>query len=108
MLPSGDQRGELSGPGAYEMCVNGHELPFAFTSEHPEAAMTQTSLFRSWSYSLPVRLETKAMRDPSGDHCGSVSFQSSPSVSCRAEPERASMIQMCERRSSNHPLSLNL
>jgi hypothetical protein len=48
------------------------------------------------------------MREPSGDHSGSVSFQASPLVIWRAAPEAASMTQRCERLSSYQPVSLNL
>ncbi len=69
-FPSGDQRGELSGPSAAEI----------FVGAPPSALIVHTSVLRPPSYSCPVRSETNAMRAPSGDHCGSVSFQSSPSV----------------------------
>src|SRR5689334_18264131 len=97
-FPSGDQRGWLSGPSAVEIFVNAP----------PVAAMVHTSVFRPPSYSWPVRSDTNAMREPSGDHCGSVSFQSSPSVICLASPLARSMTQMCDRWSSYQPVSLNL
>src|SRR5690349_11683028 len=43
-----------------------------------------------------------------GDHCGSLSFQSSPSVICFALPEFRSTTHKWVRRSSNQPVSLNL
>src|ERR1041385_1694804 len=97
-LPSGDQRGELSGPSAVEILVNAP----------PSAPIVQTSVLRPPSYSCPVRSETNAMRFPSGDHCGSVSFQSSPSVICLAFPLARSITHRCDRLSSYQPVSLNL
>src|SRR5262245_63287748 len=70
--------------------------------------MTQTSVLRLFSNSLPVRLETKAILVPSGDQRGSESFQSAPSVICFAAPLLTSTTQRCARRSSNQPVSLNL
>jgi len=96
--PSGDQRGELS-PSAWS------EI---FVSGPPLASITHTSVFCPSSNALPVRSETNAMRRPSGDHCGSASFHSSPEVSCVAWPDAASTTQMCARLSSNQPVSLNL
>src|SRR5260370_38093988 len=48
------------------------------------------------------------MRVPSGDHCGSLSFQSLPSVICFPLPDFTSTTHRCVRRSSNQPVSLNL
>ena len=56
-----------------------------------QPSIVRTSL-RPPSNSWPVRSETNAMRAPFGDHCGSVSFQSSPKVICfaRRSPDRRS------------------
>src|SRR5580765_3073366 len=98
-FPSGDQRGELSGPAAVDTRVN---VP-------PSAGMTHTSGLRpSSSNSWPLRSETNAILVPSGDHCGSVSFQASPLVICFAAPVDMSTVHRCDRLSSNQPLSLNL
>src|SRR6185436_8148626 len=97
-LPSGDQRGLASASSWSEI----------FLSSPPSALITQTSVLRSASYSLPVRFETKVMLLPSGDHCGSRSFQSWPSVICLELPVFTSTIHRCVRRSSNQPVSLNL
>src|SRR5258705_11488146 len=98
VCPSGDQRGLLSFSSWSEILVSGP----------PAAEITHTSSFRSPSNSLPVRFETKATRVPSGDHCGSVSFQSSPSVICLAPPDFTSTIHRWVRRSANQPLSFKL
>ncbi len=96
--PSGDHSGDVFRPGAVDTLVR----------EPPTADTVHTSLFLLSSYSLPERSETKTMRVPSGDHCGSVSFQSSPLVICLADPVVASMTQRCDLLSSNQPVSLNL
>jgi hypothetical protein len=69
-LPSGDQIGDESRSSLVETFVR---LP-------PADGMTQMSVLCPSSNSLPVRSETNAMREPSGDHCGSVSFHESPVV----------------------------
>src|SRR3982751_3905852 len=69
--PSGDQTGERLRPAPLDTRV----------SSPPPTGIVQTSLVRPSSYSRPVLSETKAIRAPSGDHCGSLSFQSSPLVS---------------------------
>ena len=97
-MPSGDQMGDVSRSGLVEIFVR---LP-------PATGTVQTSLLRPSSSSSPVRLETNAMRYPSGDHCGSVSFHASPFVIWRAAPDDASMTQRCVRLSSYQPVSLNL
>src|SRR5215213_2863281 len=97
-LPSGDQRGLLSDSSWSEILRVGP----------PAESMTKTSVLRLSSKALPVRSETKAMKFPSGDHCGSVSFQSSPKVICVAAPVCASATQTWLRLSSNQPVSLNL
>src|SRR6476659_3760960 len=98
VFPSGDQRGLLSGSSWSELLV----------SDPPSAGITQTSLFRFSSYSLPVLFETKAIRVPSGDQCGSESFHSFPSVICFEAPLFTSTTQRCVRLSSYQPVSLNL
>src|SRR5215510_1351175 len=97
-LPSGDQRGLSSLSSWSEILVSGP----------PAAAMTHTSAFRFSSYSFPVRLDTNASCLPSGDHCGSLSFQSLPSVICLPLPVFTSTTHKWVRLSSNQPLSLNL
>src|SRR5215203_5583428 len=97
-FPSGDQRGLLSASSWSEILRMGP----------PAESMTKISVLRLSSKALPVRSETKAIKLPSGDHCGSVSFQSSPKVSCEAAPVRASATQTWLRLSSNQPVSLNL
>jgi hypothetical protein len=76
VFPSGDQRGLESSSSWSEIFLVGP----------PVESMTKTSVFRLSSKAFPVRSETKAMKFPSGDHCGSESFQSSPKVICRAAP----------------------
>src|SRR5262245_42801697 len=98
VFPSGDQRGDESGSSERDTLVNGP----------PDASMIQTSLLRPSSNSFPVRSETNAIFVPSGDHCGSLSFQSSPDVICCADPFAASTTQRCVRLSSNQPVSLYL
>src|SRR5216117_3204366 len=98
VFPSGDHRGDISGSSDCEIFVSGP----------PSLPMTQMSLFRPSSNSFPVRSETNAIFVASGDHCGSVSFQSSPDVICFTRPDVASTIQRCDLLSSNQPVSLNL
>src|SRR5215510_5949241 len=98
VFPSGDQHGLLSPSSWSEIRVG---VP-------PSDEITQTSVFELSLYSLPVRFETNAIRVPSGDHCGSESFQSSPWVICLAPPLFTSTTQRWVRRSSNQPVSLNL
>src|SRR5215471_5586318 len=74
--PSGDQRGELSPSSWSEIFVSGP----------PAASIVHTSVLWPSSNALPVRSETNAMRRLSGDHCGSLSFHSSPEVICVAWP----------------------
>src|ERR1022692_1342171 len=73
-------------------------------SAPPSRAITHTSVLRLSSSIWPLRSETKAIRVPSGDHCGSVSSQSSPEVICFDSPLDISVTQRWERRSSNHPV----
>ena len=96
--PSGLQRGLSSAPGWSEI----------LTGSPPDTGITHTSLLSSPSGSRPVRLDTNAIRVPSGAHCGSASFHRSPLVSCVALAEATSTIQMWLFRSSNQPVSLNL
>src|SRR5438876_11537554 len=98
VFPSGDQRGEVSGSSETDIFVSGP----------PAASITQMSLLRPSSNSFPVRSETKAIFLPSGDHCGSVSFQSSPDVICFAEPVATSTTHRCDLLSSNQQVSLQL
>src|SRR5437879_8136282 len=98
VLPSGDHRGEVSGSSERDIFVSGP----------PAASIIQMSLLRPSSNSFPVRSETNAIFVPSGDHCGSVSFQSSPEVICLPAPVTASITQRWLRLSSYQPVSLNL
>src|SRR5436305_810800 len=86
--PSGDQRGVESGSALVEI----------LRSVPPSAAITQTSVLRLKSNSLPVRSETKAISLPSGDQRG-LELEYGDAVSWRGKAlPSAGTSQMAETR----------